>query len=145
MVNVPYNYAVGTGSFSQFSWDSAFWVFNVVANFAYSRYCDMIVDIQKVQRELEGRFIFEQAMIEEAANNLYDQSPRLACEYLTHYSVKCGETTVERWRKLGEFLIYKYLDGNVKNERGEVTHPRYPEFWYRKIIEQDGEKLKVKK
>lgn len=145
MVNVPYNYAVGTGSFSQFSWDSAFWVFNVVANFAYSRYCDMIVDIQKVQRELEGRFIFEQAMIEEAANNLYDQSPRLACEYLTNYSVKCGETTVERWRKLGEFLIYKYLDGNVKNERGEVTHPRYPEFWYRKIIEQDGEKLKVKK
>ncbi|MBN1154966.1 C69 family dipeptidase [candidate division KSB1 bacterium] len=144
ITKAPFNYAVGTGSFSQFSWDSAFWVFNFVANFAYSRYSDMIIDIQKVQRELEGRFIYELPGIDAAANSLIKESPRLAIDYLTNYSERCSATTVKRWRELGEFLIYKYMDGNVKNERGEVTHPGYPESWYRKIVEQDGDKLKMK-
>ena len=50
----------------------------------------------------------------------------------------------ERWKKLGEFLIYKYLDGNVKDELGNVTHPGYPKEWYRKISEETGEHFKVK-
>jgi len=143
--DVPVNYAVGTGSFTEFTWESAFWVFNFVANYAYSRYSDMIIDIQKVQRELEGRFIYDQSRIDEAALNLYDESPRLAVDYLTDYSKRCGKVTVQKWRKLGEFLLFKYLDGNVKNELGKVTHPGYPKTWYREIVKQDGEKLKMKK
>lgn len=41
---MPYNFAVGTGSFEQLHPDSAFWVFNRVANFAYLRDGDMIED-----------------------------------------------------------------------------------------------------
>ncbi|MCP5108778.1 MAG: dipeptidase, partial [bacterium] len=48
---VPKSFAVGTATFQKFSWDSAFWVFNFVSNYAYSRYKDMITDIQVVQRE----------------------------------------------------------------------------------------------
>ena len=64
---VPASFAKGTGTFNQFSWDSAFWVFNFVANYAYSRYSDMILDIQKVQRELEGKFLAVQPELESAA------------------------------------------------------------------------------
>ncbi len=142
---VPHSFAVGTGSFEDFTWESAFWVFNFVSNFAYQRYSDMIKDIQKVQRDLEGKFLADQSQIEEAAMILYKQSPQLARDYLTDYSVKLGDATVQRWKKLGEFLLYKYLDGNVKNELGHVTHPGYPESWYRHIINDTGDHLKMKK
>ena len=142
---VPYNYAVGTGTFFDFTWDSAFWVFNFVANYAYSRYSEMIVDIQKVQRELEGKFLAVQPDVEKAALVLYKQSPELARDYLTGYSIEQGEDTVKRWRELGEFLIVRYLDGNLKDELGNVSHPGYPESWYRKIADSTGDHFKTKK
>ncbi len=145
ITQIPKSYAVGTGSFDEFTWESAFWVFNFVANFAYSRYCDMIQDIQKVQRELEGRFLAAQPEVEKAALALYQTSPRLAVDYLTSYSVREADETVARWRKLGEFLIYKYLDGNVKDEHGHVTHPGYPQSWYRQIVKDSGDRYRVPK
>ena len=145
ITRAPRAYSVGNGSFHEFTWESAFWVFNFVSNFAYLRYHDMIQDVQKVQRELEGRFLAEQNETDETAMALYRQSPGLAREYLTSYAEKNGSETLARWMKLGEFLLYKYLDGNVKNEMGKVTHPGYPECWYRRIAEESGEHLKMKK
>lgn len=140
---IPKSYAVGTGDFNNFTWDSAFWVFNFVSNYAYSRYSDMIQDIQVVQRELEGKFFANQDRIDQAALTLYKQSPRLAVDYLTEYSVKQAEDTVERWRKLGQFLIWKYLDGNKKDSQGNVTHPGYPKGWYEHVAKETGDKLKI--
>src|SRR5665647_3252858 len=53
ITKVPPNFAVGNGDMMIFSDSSAFWVFNQVSNFAYTRYKDMIKDIQPVQKELE--------------------------------------------------------------------------------------------
>jgi dipeptidase len=141
---VPHSYAEGVASLHKFSWDSAFWVFNWVANFAYSRYSDMIVDIQKVQSELEGGFFARQPEIEKAALELYGQAPQLARDYLTHYSVEQGQRVVDRWRRLGQQLLVKYMDGNVKDEHGKVTHPPYPQSWYRRIADERGRDLRVK-
>ena len=136
---VPEAYAVGTGDFHHFSWDSAFWVFNFVSNYAYSRYKDMIRDIKIEQRNLEGRFFAEVPGVDQAAKEMYKRSPLQALEYLTAYSVSRGQMTVHKWRKLGEFLLVKYLDGNVKDEMGHVTHPGYPESWYKRVAsEKDG-------
>ena len=140
---VPVSFARGTGNFSQFSWDSAFWVFNFVSNYAYSRYCDMIQDIQPVQRELEGKFFAVQPEIEAAAGDLFKRSPEQARDYLTAYSVGEGDAVVRRWKKLGEFLIWKYLDGNVRDSQGKVTHPPYPKEWYQRIITETGDRFRV--
>ncbi len=140
---VPPAYARGVADLHHFSWDSAFWVFNWVANFAYSRYQDMIVDIQRVQRELEGSFLAAQPEVEAAAMELHRRSPRLARDFLTRYSVQQGQKVVQRWRRLGEELLVKYMDGNVKDSRGKVTHPPYPEDWYRRIASERGEELEV--
>jgi dipeptidase len=145
ITKVPHSYAVGTGSFHEFTWESAFWVFNFVANFSYLRYCDMIKEVQKVQRELEGRFLADQPEIDKAALALYNTAPRLATDYLTNYSVETGNATVARWKKLGEFLLYKFMDGNVKDELGNVKHPGYPASWYRIIARDTGDQLKMKK
>jgi dipeptidase len=139
----PGPYGVGVADMHHFSWDSLFWVFNWVANFAYSRYSDMIVDIQQVQRELEGGFLADQAGIDKAALALYAQAPELARDYLTRYSVAQGEQVHRRWRKLGEDLLVKYMDGNVKDTQGNVTHPEYPESWYRRIVTDHGDVIKV--
>lgn len=141
---VPHSFAVGTGSFNQFTWDSAFWVFNFVANYAYSRFSDMIQDIQVVQQQLEGKFVANQKNVDQAAVALYNKSPQLALDYLTNYSVEQAQSTVKRWKELGEFLIFKYLDGNVKDEHNQVTHPGYPESWYRRIVDENGEHFRVK-
>ena len=143
--SVPKSFAVGTGSFNEFTWESAFWVFNFVSNYAYSRYSDMIQDIKKVQGELEGNYIAMTKEIDQAAYSLYKKSPELAREYLTKYSVETGDALTKRWKKLGEFLIFKYLDGNMKDENNKVTHPGYPKAWYKRITEESGDFFKMKK
>jgi dipeptidase len=143
MKRVPRSMAVGTGDFSRFSWDSAFWTFNFVSNWAYSRYADMIVDVRRVQGELEGRFLADQPEVEKAALDLHARAPGLARDYLTDYSVRVADETVARWRRLGEFLVWKYLDGNVRDAQGHVTHPKYPESWYRRIAAEHGETVKM--
>lgn len=138
ILDVPHAYAVGTGDFHHFSWDSAFWVFNFVSNYCYLRYSDMIQDVKAEQRRLEGRFLSEVGQVDQAARTLYATSPRKAREYLTRFSLEMGKLTVHRWRELGQHLIVKYLDGNVKDSQGHVTHPGYPESWYRRIVKEKG-------
>jgi len=141
----PKAFAIGTGNFDSFSWDSAFWTFNFVSNYTYTRWSDMIVDVQKVQREFEGHFLADQAEVDQTALGLYKQDPGAAREYLTQYAAKQTDELMGRWKKLGEFLIWKYLDGNVRNEKGEVTHPKAPEDWLRCIVKDHGDVIKVKK
>jgi dipeptidase len=145
VLRAPRAFAVGTGDFKTFSWDSAFWVFNVVANFAYSRYKDMIVDIRRVQRDLEGSFLARQPEVERHALVLHKQSPESAREYLTRYSEEQTRRTVDRWRRLFPELLLKYLDGNVRDEHGKPTHPGYPKEWLRRLVKERGEHLRVRK
>ncbi len=143
MRSIPRTHSGEVADLYNFSWDSAFWVFNFVSNYAYSRYSLMIPDIKTVQEELEGKFIADQPEVDKAALELYKKAPRLALDYLTKYSVKEGEDTVKRWRKLGEFLLVKYLDGNVKTPQEKVEHPGYPKAWYKRVVKDTGDRLKV--
>lgn len=141
MTRVPEPYAVNAGNFGEFNWDSAFWTFNFVSNYTYLRYSMMVKDVQEVQRKLEGAFVANQPRIDAAAKVEYEKSPELAAEYLTKYSCDQGDAVVKRWQKLGQFLIWKYLDGNVKDEHGNITQPGYPESWYRMVAEATGKHL----
>ncbi len=143
--SAPPSWAPGAGTLGRFSWNSAFWVFNWVANFAYGRYSEIILDIQKEQRDLEGSFLARQAEIEREAVALYKESPERARAYLSHYSTTQAEATVARWRQLGESLLVKYLDGNLKDEAGKVQHPGYPSDWLARVAAADGAALAVGK
>lgn len=156
--SVPETFKEGNGSMVDFTWNSAHWVFNWVANFAYSRYSDMIVDIQKVQNELESGFFTQVPEIDKAALELYKTNPEGAVAMLTDFSVKQGDMVTKRWEKLGQYLLMKYMDGNVKNEKEgkfetngtekpqlqHPQHPRYPDFWYKHIVNEKGDAIKMK-
>ena len=122
------------GDIRSFSWDSAWWVFNFVANFANLRYRDMVVDIQKVQAALEGQFLDLQPVIEKAAVEMLDKDKDLLVRYLTNYSVTQGDMVVKRWIELGEFLVCKYNDGYVKDQNGRARSLGYPSEWLKTVL-----------
>jgi len=140
ITEIPYSFREGTGSYHEVDYAAAFWSFNRVANYAYSRYSDMIVDIRRVQQELEGGFMAEVKDVDAAAVALYEQSPRLAGDYLTRYSGEAGNMVVDRWNHLFDELLYKYLDGNVKDEFGKPQFEGYPEEWLRTIAAATGDR-----
>lgn len=152
---VPESFAAGNGTMLEYSPTSAFWTFTFVSNWAYTKYNYMIKDIQVVQRELENRYISTVPAIDKAAEELYKVNPKLALDFITDYSVNAGNATVESWKKLGEYLLVKYHDGNIKKEKdgkfldnghGQAvapSQPGYPDWWLREIVKQHGEKVKV--
>ncbi|MFP4059882.1 MAG: dipeptidase [Bacteroidota bacterium] len=149
MTRVPESFAVGTGSIMDFNPDAAFWVFNQVSNFAYTRYNTIIPEIRKAQKELEMKFINYTPAIDKAAVELYNKNKEEAIEFITDYSVKQGEYTVEAWKNLYGYLFTKYMDGNIKEkvegkQNPSVISPGYGENWYRKIVEETGDKFLYK-
>ena len=52
---------------------------------------------------------------------------------------------MKRWKKVGEQLLFKYLDGNVKDELGHPKHPGYPKEWYDKVAAASGSTLSMRK
>ncbi len=134
MTNIPKSYAEKTADMYTFSTESAFWVNNWVANQAYTRYSYMIKDIRKVQTELEDAFANNQPEVEKKALELYKQSPGKAKAYLDSYSNRVAEESTSRYLQLAQYLLVKYLDGNLKKEkdgqfeRSNTGYPVYPEF-----------------
>ena len=153
MTRVPESFAVGNGDMMTFSDNAAFWVFNQVTNFAYSRTSMLLEDLQKKQAELEDGFINETAAVDKTAEALYKKNPSEAITYLTDYSVNAGNKMVAEWQDLYKFLFTKYMDGNVKEKRAvpqgykyytpKVTQPGYSEEWKRVIVKSAGDKLRV--
>ncbi|OGU61619.1 MAG: hypothetical protein A2X64_04840 [Ignavibacteria bacterium GWF2_33_9] len=126
------------GSIQKFDITKGFWVFNLVANLAYTKYSYMIKDIQVVQSELENKFHATQEYFEKAALDLYKIDKKLAVDFLTDYSCSQSQTTVDRWRQLWEELVVKYNDGfindvNVDNGR----HPKgvgYGDEFFKEVL-----------
>ena len=155
ILEVPECFKVGNGNMVTYSPTSAFWLFNQVANQCYSRYDMMSADAIKLQKELETGFISETAKIDDEAKKLFEKDVWKAREYLTDYSVKTSMNTFSQWKKLSEYLLVKYIDGNVKKEkdgRFMVTddgypagpgQPGYDNKWKKSVIQDTGSKLLV--
>ena len=133
------------GDINKFSLESAWWAFNFVSNFANIRYSDMVKDIQKVQSRLEDEFLQAQDSIESLALDMLNEGDKdRLVKFLTDYSVTSGEEVTEEWRQLGFLLIMKYNDGYVKDKKHHIKSEGYPEEWYKRVIECEGDKYKVK-
>ncbi len=146
---IPYEFAVGNGSIMEFSDSSAFWLFNQVSNFAYTRYNEMIPFIRAKQSEIEQKYMDETTSIDKKAKEMFDNNQQLALDLLTDYSIGAGNYTFTEWRKLYHFLFTRYMDGNIKTPvegelNPEVEQPGYGEYWYRKIVEETGDKFLYK-
>ncbi|MGE5349172.1 MAG: dipeptidase [Actinomycetota bacterium] len=157
MTDIPQAFRVGNGDIMTYSADAAFWVFNEVTNFVYSRASVMTPDLLAKQKELEQKYISETAEIDAKAAELFRSSAKGAAkkgtEMITAYSVNAGNNTVKEWRELYKYLFTKYMDGNIKTRRAvpegykyvapEVKQPGYPQDWLMRIVIDAGDKLKM--
>ncbi len=131
--------SLATGNIVDFDWESAFWVFNLVANYAYGLYDHIIVDIQEVQQEIENRAVTMTKAVDQAAKTLYEADKKMAMEYLTDFSVNNAEYTVDRWRELGFDIFSKYNDRYIRTEDGVRPWPEgvgYPEEFKKQAVEE---------
>ncbi|MEZ5072598.1 MAG: C69 family dipeptidase [Bacteroidales bacterium] len=153
MTRVPESYAVGNGDLLTYSETSAFWAFSFVSNFAYLRYNVMMEDVRKVQTELETTYVAEIEAVDAAAAALVKVNPDMARKFITDYSVETADNTVKRYKELGQFLLVKYIDGNIKKEENGVflrsedgyplspDQPGYSELWKEEVVKNTKKKL----
>lgn len=154
LTQIPICFEEGNGSMSRYSETAAFWLFNRVTNFCYLRYDVMIQDVQKVQHQLESSFVDEVARCDERVSQ-WDSDTRLVGE-LNRLSNRLAETMMRRWHELDNFLLVKYIDGNIKYEHDGIftttetgvikfpQQPSYPDWFYRQIVNEKGDFLLAK-
>ena len=158
ITSIPECYRRGNGSMTEFSWTSAFWIHNWVANMAYHKYEPMIADIRPVQQQLENGFDELVKTTDAKALELLKANPQQAISYLTEVCAKTANGTTERWKKLGEYLMVKYMDGNVKKEKdgkfeengyGQIVMPSFPgydkDYYERIATSNEAGRLEVPK
>ena len=156
ITEIPECFKVGNGDLLTWSETSAFWTFNVVSNFAYLRYDAMIPDVLKVQKNLEDKFVAYSPSVDMSAQNLWNTGKKKeALQFLTDYSVNQANGMTQEWKKLSQYLIVKFIDGNIKKEKDGVfersetgmpvgpSQPGYPEWWKKVIVDSTGDHLKM--
>ena len=153
ITEIPLCFREGNGNMTTYSPTAAFWLFNRVTNFAYSRYKDMIVDIQRIQNQLESGYVSDVARFDTRAKNATDNE---LTTLLNDFSNRQAEKMMAEWTKLDQYLLVKYMDGNIKKEEDgkfKVTEfggsampnmPQYPDWFYRAIIKDHGNIIKAK-
>ncbi|MDE5988490.1 MAG: C69 family dipeptidase [Duncaniella sp.] len=153
ITSIPHEFAQGNGDLLTLSWDAAFWVTSYVANQAYHQYSKMIDDIRRVQKA-------EEETLETEVGNLVAEvsalDPEAARNRLNSHSASASTRYVKRYKDLGDYLLVKYMDGNIKREKdgkfertpeGMPVSPiygGYDERYYRSIVNETGDHLLVK-
>ncbi len=122
---VPECYAEGNGDLYNYSPTSAWWTYNIVANWAYTKYSAMMPDIKKVQAAWEDKF---NAQVEAVDAQVADMDAAKATEFLTKYSCAQAQESTAAWKELGIYLFVKYLDGQERKEKdGQFLRNAYGE------------------
>jgi hypothetical protein len=69
--------------------------------------------------------------------------------FLTNFSCSQAENSTTAWKKLGEYLLVKYMDGNIKKEKDgkflqndhaippSIIRAGYPEEFLRQMVKEN--------
>jgi len=121
--HVPECFEEGNGDSYTFSPTSAWWTFNIVANWAYTKYSRMYPHIRELQLAWDDKFNTQIPGVDAEAANLSDEEARA---FLTNYSCSQAENLVADWQRLHIYLITKFIDGQErKEENGQFKRNPY--------------------
>ena len=134
--DVPESFRVGNGDLLTYSPTSAFWMTNRVANTCYRAYNIMFPTIDAEIDAWENSMIEAVAKADQEALAIYkaaagkpkknlrrnDKARKVADQYgavrqyLTDFSLSNAQKIFDKWVALEQFLIVKFLDGNIKSQ-----------------------------
>ncbi|MCK9442415.1 MAG: C69 family dipeptidase [Methanothrix sp.] len=130
------------GSHWDLDYDTAFWPFEIVQNWARLMYVEMIPTIKAEQVRLEDSALARQADIEQQAMDLYKKDELLACEFLTNYTNVTATENLESWKMLFEKLVVTYRNGQYNDVQNKtITNIGYPDWWLENAEYQYGPRV----
>jgi len=138
---IPEPFRAENNNLREFSFDSAFWMNNWVANMVYPRWSAMIGDLRDAQKELEDFYAEDQKEVEAHVAQL---TPSARINYLTGKTEAYTDLMMKRWDKLAKLLIVKHNDQVMQpSENGVViagrrTSPAYAPVFVDAVKEQTG-------
>jgi len=157
---VPECFREGNGSMLEYSPTSAFWLFNRVAQFAYLFYDRAEPEIRASVDRYENENVELVSRLDAKALKMLEGGNRSqAVRMLTEFCAARSRTLFERWDNLSNYLLVKYMDGNVKrqNEDGSFqdngsgkpipaspSHPAFRERWLRSVVRDQGDVIEIR-
>lgn len=180
VTRVPHCFEEGNGDMLTYSPSSAFWMCNRIANSCYRAYDMMAPLVQDKARAWEASCTDSLKVWDARAFRIYQeagrkikknrrplsvgvQSPReydpyaQVREYLTDRCCNAADNIFARWTELEEYLLVKFIDGNVKAQNADgswvtngngnipdsISQPGYSDKWKEAVAKDNGEVLKV--
>lgn len=156
---VPKCFEQGNGSMLEYSPTSAFWLMNRIAHFAYLFY-DRVAP--EIRAKIDAYEAENTAMLAEndakMVKLLTAGNRKAATEAMTEWCENRTQRMFNEWDGLGNYLLVKYMDGNVKHQNADGSfkdngsgvnipespmHPAFPERWLRAIVKDHGEVVKI--
>ena len=132
---------------NEFSFESAFWMNNWVANMVYPRYSMMIGDLREAQNELEDYYFNDQ---KEVLKDIEKMTPADRRDYLNKKSIAYADKMMQRWDKLAKYLIVRYndqvkrrVDESGNFQRWGYETPGYDQQFIDAIAPSTGERYKL--
>ena len=158
---VPECFREGNGSMLEYSPTSAFWLFHRVAQFSYLFYDRAEPEIRAAADCYENENVKLVAEQDALALKMLEGGNRgQAVRMLTEFCARRSQTLFNTWNDLSNYLLVKYMDGNVKrqNEDGSFQdngsgkpipaspiHPKFRERWLRAVVKDHGDVMEVKR
>ena len=152
MTTIPECFREGNGSMTEWSETSAFWTFNQMSNWAYTKYDYIHPEIRKKQQQMETNWV-EKAIPDLDKRVFAIKGREAQVKELTQFSCNQANKMTQAWKQFYQELFMKYVDGNL-NTPGEPVkgqkyvpinskHPKYSEEYYQILIEKTGDKYKA--
>ena len=132
-----------------------------MAQFAYLFYDRVQPEIRAAIDEYENENVemvktLDARALKMVENGNESQARRMFTEWCQHRS----QYLFDKWTDLGNYLLVKYMDGNVKRQNPDGTfqsngsgkpipespiHPKFRERWLRGVVKDHGDVMEVKK
>ena len=152
MTEIPECLREGNGSMTEWSETSAFWTFNQMSNWAYTKYDYIHPEIRKVQHEMETKWV--ESVVPALDKKVFAMKGKEAqVKELTKFSCNTANEMTALWKRFYHELFMKYMDGNLNTPGTPVKgqkyvpinskHPKYSDEYYQILIEKTGDKYKA--
>ncbi len=113
----------------KFSWDEAWWVYNLVGNYAQLKYSYMVKDIEARAHAHEEKARALQISLEKDLMEIAKTDPAQASKIRSEKFNDNAVATMADWRTLFEELVAKYAQGRVSTPDNMAQAVGYPQEW----------------
>lgn len=133
-----------------FDLSKAFWVDNMVSNFAYSRWRDAYPVVKAKLDEIQADFVAAVHNMDNRAHELYSADPEAAIEEVTRFSMSRADELHRKWQDFYGVLFARFRDFVITEVDPsnlacgcKTTEVGMTDEWKRRVIGDTGSHYRV--